>query len=106
MRFRPCIDLHGGIVKQIVGATLSDIGPRALETNFQADRPARQPKVPGQKERKLALLFLSRDSLLHPCHHGILCRGRPVLRLWLSFNVCNVTAFGPLTSHSTILPCQ
>lgn len=40
MRFRPCIDLHGGIVKQIVGATLSDIGPRALETNFQADRPA------------------------------------------------------------------
>ena len=24
MRFRPCIDLHDGTVKQIVGATLSD----------------------------------------------------------------------------------
>jgi phosphoribosylformimino-5-aminoimidazole carboxamide ribotide isomerase len=40
MRFRPCIDLHGGIVKQIVGATLSDIGARDLKTNFQAQRPA------------------------------------------------------------------
>ena len=39
MRFRPCIDLHGGLVKQIVGGTLADEGP-APETNFTADRPA------------------------------------------------------------------
>ena len=39
MRFRPCIDLHHGVVKQIVGGTLSDQGP-APETNFTADRPA------------------------------------------------------------------
>lgn len=37
MRFRPCIDLHQGQVKQIVGASLrDDIQP---VTNFAADRP-------------------------------------------------------------------
>lgn len=40
MRFRPCIDLHGGKVKQIVGATLSDDDDARLATNFQADKPA------------------------------------------------------------------
>lgn len=38
MRFRPCIDLHDGVVKQIVGGTLSDEGP-APATNFTAQRP-------------------------------------------------------------------
>ena len=38
MRFRPCIDLHQGVVKQIVGATL-DAGDDPA-TNFTADRPA------------------------------------------------------------------
>ena len=38
MRFRPCIDLHDGVVKQIVGGTLSDDGPGPA-TNFTADRP-------------------------------------------------------------------
>lgn len=32
--FRPCIDLHNGEVKQIVGGTLSDCAPDALKTNF------------------------------------------------------------------------
>jgi phosphoribosylformimino-5-aminoimidazole carboxamide ribotide isomerase len=40
MRFRPCIDLHGGVVKQIVGATLSDTEAHRLETNYQAEKPA------------------------------------------------------------------
>ena len=40
MRFRPCIDLHDGVVKQIVGATLSDNAPNGPETNFQAHKPA------------------------------------------------------------------
>jgi phosphoribosylformimino-5-aminoimidazole carboxamide ribotide isomerase len=37
--FRPCIDLHEGKVKQIVGGTLesNEAGPR---TNFVSDRPA------------------------------------------------------------------
>ena len=38
--FRPCIDLHEGKVKQIVGGTLSD-DPATLRTNFVSDRPAR-----------------------------------------------------------------
>ena len=38
-RFRPCIDLHNGTVKQIVGSTLTDDGAR-LRTNFASDRPA------------------------------------------------------------------
>jgi phosphoribosylformimino-5-aminoimidazole carboxamide ribotide isomerase len=37
--FRPCIDLHEGKVKQIVGGTLSD-APEQLRTNFISDRPA------------------------------------------------------------------
>lgn len=40
MRFRPCIDLHNGKVKQIVGSTLSDESPQALQTNFTAGNPA------------------------------------------------------------------
>jgi phosphoribosylformimino-5-aminoimidazole carboxamide ribotide isomerase len=35
--FRPCIDLHEGKVKQIVGGTLGEVG---LKTNFVSDRPA------------------------------------------------------------------
>jgi phosphoribosylformimino-5-aminoimidazole carboxamide ribotide isomerase len=34
MKFRPCIDLHNGKVKQIVGSTLSAGRPDALRTNF------------------------------------------------------------------------
>mmetsp|Transcript_21410 Transcript_21410/g.32121 ORF Transcript_21410/g.32121 Transcript_21410/m.32121 type:complete len:268 (-) Transcript_21410:288-1091(-) len=48
MKFRPCIDLHSGQVKQIVGSTLSDIKQqennndqeKSLATNFETDRPA------------------------------------------------------------------
>ena len=35
-KFRPCIDLHNGQVKQIVGGTLSDEDPNSLRTNFVA----------------------------------------------------------------------
>jgi len=37
--FRPCIDLHEGKVKQIVGGTLSEIAGR-LQTNFVSEHPA------------------------------------------------------------------
>jgi phosphoribosylformimino-5-aminoimidazole carboxamide ribotide isomerase len=39
--FRPCIDLHAGKVKQIVGASLSDAAGAAPQTHFISDRPAR-----------------------------------------------------------------
>ena len=37
--FRPCIDLHEGKVKQIVGATLTEEA-QGLRTNFVSERPA------------------------------------------------------------------
>ena len=39
MRFRPCIDIHNGKVKQIVGGSLTDQGDRAVE-NFSSARDA------------------------------------------------------------------
>ena len=38
-RFRPCIDLHDGRVKQIVGGSLKDDGSTPA-TNFVSDHPA------------------------------------------------------------------
>ena len=54
MKFRPCIDLHSGQVKQIVGSTLIDMKQEqqdnnsnekeeSLATNFETDRPAGEP---------------------------------------------------------------
>lgn len=44
IQFRPCIDIHKGKVKQIVGSTLSDLGQSsgaaALVTNFESDKPS------------------------------------------------------------------
>ena len=37
MRFRPCIDIHNGKVKQIVGGSLKDEGDRAAE-NFVSEQ--------------------------------------------------------------------
>ena len=45
MEFRPCIDIHNGKVKQIVGASLKDQGNRATENfvaSFDADYYAQQ----------------------------------------------------------------
>ena len=42
MRFRPCIDIHNGKVKQIVGGTISDLGKENGQPveNFVADKAA------------------------------------------------------------------
>ena len=39
MQFRPCIDIHNGKVKQIIGSSLKDEGNQAAE-NFVAERDA------------------------------------------------------------------
>ncbi|CAK3833008.1 1-(5-phosphoribosyl)-5-[(5-phosphoribosylamino)methylideneamino] imidazole-4- [Lecanosticta acicola] len=39
-RFRPCIDLHAGSVKQIVGGTLSTTDTAGLKTNFTSEHPS------------------------------------------------------------------
>ena len=38
--FRPCIDLHQGKVKQIVGSTLTDDQAKGPVTNFESSRPS------------------------------------------------------------------
>ncbi len=38
--FRPCIDLHDGKVKQIVGGSLDEADASALRTNFVSEKPA------------------------------------------------------------------
>jgi phosphoribosylformimino-5-aminoimidazole carboxamide ribotide isomerase len=38
MKFRPCIDLHGGKVVQIVGGSLDDRNANNMRTNFVSDR--------------------------------------------------------------------
>ena len=43
MKFRPCIDLHKGQVKQIVGSSLSDTDQTALKTNFTSELPPAYP---------------------------------------------------------------
>jgi len=40
MKFRPCIDIHNGVVKQIVGGTLNDNAAAGPVTNFTSDRPS------------------------------------------------------------------
>ena len=39
MKFRPCIDIHNGKVKQIVGGSLKDAGDQA-EENFVSEQDA------------------------------------------------------------------
>lgn len=39
-KFRPCIDLHAGSVKQIVGGTLDHTTPSSLQTNHVSAHPA------------------------------------------------------------------
>jgi len=72
MRFRPCIDLRGGRVVQIVGGTLSDDKADETIINFEADRsPAEYARLyrsdhlkgghvislgPGNREAALAAL--------------------------------------------------
>lgn len=64
MEFRPCIDIHNGKVKQIVGSSLKDEGNQAVE-NFVADKGARDYAL-LYKENKLKgghiILLNSADS--------------------------------------------
>ena len=59
MKFRPCIDLHAGQVKQIVGSTLTDDEQNAMTStssnvsheNFSTDKPASEYAIMYQKDK-------------------------------------------------------
>ena len=59
MKFRPCIDIHNGEVKQIVGGSLRDEGDQA-KTNFvshyEADHYARMYRRDGLEGGHIILL--------------------------------------------------
>ncbi len=40
MRFRPCIDIHNGCVKQIVGGSIDESGTKGPVSNFVSDKDA------------------------------------------------------------------
>src|SRR6476646_1751036 len=68
--FRPCIDLHEGKVKQIVGGTLESQSGN-LKTNFVTDRPAawyaRLYKSDGLKGGHVILLGPGNESQATAC---------------------------------------
>ena len=47
MKFRPCIDIHNGKVKQIVGGSLKDQGDQAAE-NFVSEQHSMQSFIRRQ----------------------------------------------------------
>ena len=67
MKFRPCIDIHNGKVKQIVGGSLKDARDQAVE-NFVSDQDAaffaefyREKGIDGGH----VILLNSRDSVYY-----------------------------------------
>lgn len=68
MRFRPCIDIHNGKVKQIVGSSLIDEGDRARE-NFISEKDASYYAGLYQKSGLLGghvILLNGADSPFYP----------------------------------------
>lgn len=81
MEFRPCIDIHNGRVKQIVGGSLSDDGDFAKE-NFVSEMEARDYAV-LYRERGLAgghiILLNAADS---PYYEEDLRQAKKALEAW------------------------
>ena len=87
MKFRPCIDIHNGKVKQIVGSSLSDQGDTAKENyvsdmdaagfarKYQSDglcgghvillNPASSPMYPATLHHSQLLVYSTASELLH-----------------------------------------
>ncbi|GAB2300716.1 Phosphoribosylformimino-5-aminoimidazole carboxamide ribotide isomerase [Dionaea muscipula] len=67
VRFRPCIDIHKGKVKQIVGSTLSDSveGGSDLVTNFESDKSAAEYAKLYREDRLMGghVIILGADPL-------------------------------------------
>ena len=77
MRFRPCIDIHNGKVKQIVGGSLRDEGDQARENfvaGISAADYARLYGKDGLKGGHIILLnpqtseYMRRQSVRHSRH--------------------------------------
>lgn len=71
VQFRPCIDIHKGKVKQIVGSTLKDLAEegaqsdKQLVTNFVSDKSA------GEYARMYKEVRILYHSIKEPYHIDI-----------------------------------
>ena len=62
--FRPCIDLHGGVVKQIVGSSLSDLAGKPSTATAPRATAAENFVAPkGQDSAYFAKLYRERGLL-------------------------------------------
>ena len=81
MRFRPCIDIHNGKVKQIVGGSLKDQGDQAAE-NFVAEQDAAWYAALYQ-EKKLSgghVILLNPES--SPYYEATKAQAMKALAVW------------------------
>ena len=76
MRFRPCIDIHNGKVKQIIGGSLRDTGNQAQENFVSQQDGAFYASLYKEKDLKGGhIILLNRaDTLKQP-------ESRPFLHL-------------------------
>uniref|UniRef100_UPI001CB8E88B 1-(5-phosphoribosyl)-5-[(5- phosphoribosylamino)methylideneamino] imidazole-4-carboxamide isomerase, chloroplastic n=1 Tax=Erigeron canadensis TaxID=72917 RepID=UPI001CB8E88B len=76
VKFRPCIDIHKGKVKQIVGSTLSDIkeSGSTLVTNFESDKSAAEYATMYKEDGLVGghVIMLGADPLSHESAIGAL----------------------------------
>ncbi len=61
MQFRPCIDIHNGKVKQIVGSTLKDDG-ESLPLNYNAITGVYLGAEMSEKSRGILLSIIERSG--------------------------------------------
>lgn len=81
MRFRPCIDIHNGKVKQIIGGSLKDQGDQAAE-NFVAEQDAAWYAALYQ-EKKLSgghVILLNPES--SPYYEATKAQAMKALAVW------------------------
>ncbi|KAF8101762.1 hypothetical protein N665_0201s0082 [Sinapis alba] len=76
VQFRPCIDIHKGKVKQIVGSTLSDLKEdgSVLVTNFESDKSAEEYAKMYKEDRLTGghVIMLGADPLSQAAAIGAL----------------------------------
>lgn len=85
MEFRPCIDIHNGQVKQIVGSSLVDKNDKAVENFVASADAAYYAKLYREKGLKGGM---SSCSILSPAPIMNRQRRRRCLRLALTAAVC------------------
>ena len=75
--FRPCIDLHEGKVKQIVGGSLSPDGVQFL---LAKHAKAAREKCPSMAKKRVSPHVLRHTTAMELLRHGV---DRSVIALWL-----------------------